>query len=60
MAPIFWLYLAQKLTTTILKFRFHSSEAEKLTTPDFIEIEIFLYKPSALDMNLKELHKYLT
>ena len=59
MAPIFLLYLAQKLVSTILKFRFHSTKAEKLTTPDFLEIEIFLYKSSPLNMNLKELHQYL-
>ena len=60
MAPIFWLYLAQKLTTAILKLRFHSSKVEKLTIPDFLEIEIFLYKSSPLNMNLKEFHQYLS
>ena len=59
MAPIFLLYLAQKLVSTILKFRFHSTKAENLTTLEFLEIEIFLYKSSTLIINLKELHQYL-
>ena len=36
----------------------YSSKAEKLTTPNFVEIEIFLYKSRSLNMNLKELHQY--
>ena len=36
----------------------YSSKAKKLTTPNFVQIEIFLYKSRSLNMNLKELHQY--
>ena len=38
----------------------YSSKAKKLTTPYFVQIEIFLYKSRSLNMNLKKLHQYLS
>ena len=38
---------------------YYSIEAQNLTTLDFVEIEIFLYKSSMLNIIQKKLHQYL-
>ena len=38
---------------------YYSIEAQNLTTLDFVEIEIFLYKSSMLNIMQKKLHQYL-
>ena len=54
------LYLEKRGGKTISKFSKFTNKVKNLTTSNFLEIEILLYKSRSLNMKQKELHQYLS